>query len=154
MGPFKNDFGAGSSPLIVGDRVILGQDHDVGSFLMSIDKHNGKIAWETDRSEFSRNFSTPVIWEHEGKKQIVIAASLRVVGYDFDTGSELWTVRGLSRMVCMTPVVSDDGTLYVAGWSAGGGDEGERLSLQAFDEVISRVDANKNGTIEEAEAPE
>src|SRR6185312_7887696 len=27
MGPFKNDFGAGSSPVLAGDRVILCQDH-------------------------------------------------------------------------------------------------------------------------------
>src|SRR5437667_11481431 len=29
MGPFKNEFGVGSSPLIVDDFVILCQDHDV-----------------------------------------------------------------------------------------------------------------------------
>src|SRR5262249_3010828 len=36
MGPFKNNFGAGSSPLIVDDRVILCQDHDTDSFLMAV----------------------------------------------------------------------------------------------------------------------
>lgn len=83
MGPFKNDFGAGSSPIISGDRVILCQDHDTDSFLMSVDKHTGEILWKIDRSEFPRNYCTPVIWNVNGRKQIVVAATLRIAGYDF-----------------------------------------------------------------------
>ncbi|MBM4074625.1 MAG: pyrrolo-quinoline quinone, partial [Planctomycetes bacterium] len=55
MGPFVNDFGASSSPFIVGDRIVLCQDHDVDSFLMVIDKNSGETIWKTDRSEFPRN---------------------------------------------------------------------------------------------------
>lgn len=154
MGPFKNDFGAGSSPVIEGDWVILCQDHDQGSFLMALDKRTGEPRWRTDRSEFSRNYCTPVVWEVGGKKQIVVAATLRVVGYEFETGKELWTVRGISRVVCMTPVIGDDNTLYAAGWSAGGGGEdGERISVEPFDVVLKSSDANKNGTLEEDELP-
>ncbi|MGH7136596.1 MAG: PQQ-binding-like beta-propeller repeat protein, partial [Pirellulales bacterium] len=93
MGPFKNDFGAGSSPILVDDRVILCQDHDTDSFLAAYDKSSGELLWKTDRSEFARNYCTPVVWEVEGRKQIVVAATLRVVGYDFLTGRQLWTVR-------------------------------------------------------------
>jgi outer membrane protein assembly factor BamB len=150
LGPFNNTFGAASSPIIVDDRVILCQDHDTDSFLIALDKHTGDLLWETDRSEFPRNYCTPIIWEVDGKKQIVVAATLRVVGYDFDTGEELWTVYGLSRAVCMTPVIGDDNTLYVAGWSQGG-DETERISIPPFDDMLKERDANKNGTLEESE---
>jgi outer membrane protein assembly factor BamB len=88
-----------------------------------------------------------------GKKQIVIAATLRVVGYDFDTGKELWTVRGLSRTVCMTPVVADDGTLIAAGWSAGG-DASDRIRLEPFDDVAAVQDKNKDGLLAEMELGE
>ncbi|MFO1095685.1 MAG: family 16 glycoside hydrolase [Planctomycetaceae bacterium] len=150
MGPFKNEFGAGSSPVIVGDRVILCQDHDTSSFLAMYSLENGSTVWQIDRSEFPRNYCTPVIWEVDGTKQIVIAATLRVVGYDFDTGAELWTARGLARMVCSTPVIGDDGDLYLAGWSAGA-EAGQRIVIAPFAEKLAEVDANKNGTIEEAE---
>jgi hypothetical protein len=153
MGPFKNDYGAASSPIIVGDRVILVQDHDADSFLMSIDKRNGEIVWKTDRSEFPRNFSTPMIWNIGGKRQIVVAATLRVVGYDFDDGRELWTVRGLARIVNMTPVVGDDGTLYVAGWTPGA-EESDRIKPTPFTELIEQADANRNGMLEKDEIPE
>jgi outer membrane protein assembly factor BamB len=154
MGPFKNTFGAGSSPLIVEDRVILCQDHDTDSFLTAIDKRTGREIWRTDRSEFPRNYSTPVIWTGAGKKQIVVAATLRVVGYDFETGKELWTVRGIARAVSATPVIGGDNTLYVAGWAAGGDEGGLKIEVPTFDEVVAELDKNKNGTLEEEELPD
>ncbi len=153
MGPFNNTFGAGSSPLIVDGAVILGQDHDQGSFLMAIDAATGETRWTTDRSEFPRNYCTPVVWNNNGHREIVMAATLRVAGYDFDTGKELWTVRGISRTVCMTPVVGEDGNLYVAGWAAGG-DENEPIPIEPFDDSAARFDADKSGTLEEAELAE
>lgn len=149
MGPFNNDFGAGSSPQIVGDRIILCQDHDLDSFLMAIDKKTGNTIWKTDRSEFPRNYCTPIIWDNAGQKQIVIAATLRVVGYDLETGKEAWTVRGISRMVSCSPTVGDDGNLYVAGWAAGG-DDNEHIRVDPYESVAYK-DTDKSGTLEESE---
>jgi outer membrane protein assembly factor BamB len=150
MGPFKNDFGAGSSPILAGDRVILAQDHDQGSFLMALDKRSGETLWKTDRSEFLRGYCTPVLWDNAGRKQIVVAGTLRVAGYDLETGKEAWTVRGISRTVCMTPVVGADGRLYAAGWAAGG-DAGAPIEVEPFDKVIKQLDKNGNGKLETAE---
>ena len=154
MGPFKNNFGAGSSPLIVGNKVILCQDHDADSFLMAVDKQDGKVLWRIDRSEFPRNYSTPVIWTVNGKSQIVVAATLRVVGYDLENGAELWTARGIARFVSATPVIDDDNALYVAGWAAGGDEGGIRFEVPPFDDVVADYDKNKNGTFEEDELPQ
>lgn len=152
MGPFNNDFGAGTSPVIVGDLVLTVQDHDTDSFLLAVDKHTGEVVWQTDRSEFPRNYCSPLIWEGPDGPQVVGAATLRVAGYELATGRELWTVRGLSRAVCMTPVVGDDGTLYVAGWSAGG-DSDARIVIEPFADAL-RHDADGSKTLEEAELPE
>ena len=150
MGPFVNDFGASSSPILIGNRIILCQDHDVGSFLMAIDKKSGEPLWKVDRSEFPRNASSPALWMNEGRPQVVIAATLRVIGYDLETGREAWTVRGISRSVSCTPSVGDDGHLYIAGWAAGG-DENEPIRVEPFDDVAALRDADKSGTLEEQE---
>jgi outer membrane protein assembly factor BamB len=92
-----------------------------------------------------------VLWKSAGKLQLVVAGTLRVVGYDLETGREAWTVRGISRTVCMTPVVGEDGNLYVAGWAAGG-DADEPIRLPTWDDAVKQ-DANKNGKLEEAELP-
>jgi outer membrane protein assembly factor BamB len=152
MGPFKNDLGAGSSPILVGDRVILNQDHDIDSFLIAVDKRTGQILWKVDRSEFPVGYATPVLWDVGGQKQIVVSGSLRIVGYDLETGRELWTVHGMARAVHMTPTVGPDGTLYVAGWTAGG-DDNDRFDVPSFADMLARYDKNGNGTLEMDELP-
>ena len=152
MGPFKNTFGAGSSPILVGDYVILAQDHDQESFLEAFDKRNGKTVWRTDRSEFLRGYCTPVLWETSKQKQIVVSGTLRTIGYDLATGKEAWTVRGLARTICTTPVVGEDGRLFVAAWTPGA-EEGERIEVAAFDAIIKDLDKNKNGKLETDELP-
>jgi outer membrane protein assembly factor BamB len=149
LGPFQNDFGAASSPILVGDWVLLCQDHDENSFLMALDKRTGKTVWKTDRSEFLRGFATPVIWDVAGRKQVVVAGTLRVAGYDLENGKEVWTVRGIARTICATPAVGD-GRLYVSGWAAGG-DPGAAIEVEPFDDVIKRQDKNGNGKLERAE---
>ena len=150
FGPFQNDFGAASSPVLVGDWVVLCQDHDQSSFLMALDKRTGKTIWRTDRSEFLRGFCTPVIWDVAGQKQVVVAGTLRVAGYDLKTGKEIWTAWGISRTICATPVVGGDGQLYLSGWATGG-DPGEPIEVEPFDDVIKRLDKNGNGKLERAE---
>lgn len=150
MGPFNNDFGAGSSPIIVGDRVILNQDHDSDSCLTAFDKKTGKILWKTDRAEFRRGYATPIVWDVDGRKQIVVPGTLRVVGYDLETGKEVWTVRGIARLVNTTPVVGPNGTLYLTAWTAGA-DAGDRIDLPPFEDLLAKQDANKDGALEEKE---
>jgi outer membrane protein assembly factor BamB len=152
LGPFKNDLGAGSSPLLVGNLVILSQDHDIDSFLLAVDKRSGKVVWKVARDEFWVSYASPFLWEVKGQKQLVVAGSMRVVGYDLRTGKEMWTVRGLARAVHMTPTAGPDGTLYVAGWTAGGDSE-ERIKLPSFADMLAQHDTNKNGMIEEDELP-
>jgi outer membrane protein assembly factor BamB len=151
LGPFKNDFGVGSSPIIVGDRVVLCQDHDEDSFLAAYDKRTGKERWKTPRPDAHRNYCTPVIWDQDGQKQVVVAGTLQVSGYDLATGKELWNVHGVARMVCTTPVAAKD-RLFAAGWSAGG-DEGERISVEPYDRIVGQVDKNKDGSFSEEELP-
>ena len=113
----------------------------------------GGVLWKTDRSEFLRNSCTPVLWDNQGRLQVVVAATLRVVGYDLETGTEAWTVRGISRTVVSSPSVGTDGHLYLAGWAAGG-DEAEPIRIEPFDGVAALKDADQNGSLEESELKE
>jgi outer membrane protein assembly factor BamB len=150
--PFKNDFGAGSSPILAGDRVLLSQDHDTDSFLMAFDKRTGRVLWKADRSEFPRGYATPVVWEVESRKQVVVPGTLRAVAYDFETGKEVWTVRGLARICNMTPVVGADGILYLAAW-APGADAEDKEGMAPFAQAL-REDKNGNGMLEPDEVTE
>lgn len=152
MGPFQDEFGAASSPILVDGKIILNEDHDINSFLTAIDAATGDTLWKTDRPGFTRSYSTPVIWEVDGEKQIVVAGALVLSGYNLETGSLLWQMRGLSRIVDNTPVIAD-GNLFVATWSPGG-DESERISMEPFEEALATYDKNGDGLIDKDELEE
>src|ERR1043165_9956269 len=50
MGPFKTEFGAASSPLILDGRVILNQDYDAESVLAAYAVKTGNSIWRTERA--------------------------------------------------------------------------------------------------------
>jgi len=151
LGPFQDEFGANSSPVLADGKVILNQDHDIGSFLLALDAKTGEVAWRMEREGFTRSYATPVVWEADGRKEIVVAGALRLVAYDPANGSERWWVDGLARIVNPTPVVAD-GLLYVSGWTPGG-DEGERIRMEPWDEATKTWDKNSDGKLTRDELP-
>ena len=149
MGPFQDEFGAASSPILVDGKVILNEDHDLDSFLIAIDQQTGETVWQVDRSEFTRSYATPVLWSHGDTDEIVVAGPLRLVAYDATDGSQRWWVNGLSRLVDSTPAVSA-GHLFLATWSMGG-DQQDRISIEPFAEALEQFDRDANGKIGRSE---
>ena len=107
----RHGHGEGSSPALHGDRLVLNWDHQGQSFVTALDKKTGQTLWRRDRDEIT-SWSTPLIVEHRGKAQVIIAATGAVRSYDLATGEPIWTCRGLSRNVCASPVAAD-GCVYV-----------------------------------------
>ncbi len=108
----KHDHGEGSSPALHGDTLVVNWDHEGQSFVIALDKRTGKERWKVSRDE-GTSWSTPLIVEHEGKQQVIIAATKRVRAYDLEDGNLIWECSGLSGNVCATPV-SGGGFVYVA----------------------------------------
>jgi hypothetical protein len=73
LGPFRDEYGAASSPMLVDDKVILLEDHDIDSFIIALDARTGKMLWKTPRPNAVRSYSTPAIWSSEGRKQLLVA---------------------------------------------------------------------------------
>jgi len=151
MGPFQDEFGAASSPILADGLVILNQDHDVGSFLMALDQQTGEMVWKVPRPEATRSYSTPVILNRDGAKQILIAGALQLAAYDLKSGDKLWWYEGLSRLVDVTPVVHE-GLVYVATWSPGG-DAEDRIAMEPFSQALAAYDGNADGVIGKDELP-
>jgi len=151
LGPFQDEFGANSSPILVDGKVILNQDHDVGSYLLALDSATGETVWKVDRAGFTRSYATPVVWKVDGKKQLIIAGALQLMAYDVDNGSKLWWVNGLSRLVNPTPSVSD-GILYATAWTPGA-DAGSRISMENWGEAEKKYDKDADAKITREELP-
>lgn len=108
----KHGHGEGSSPSLHGNHVIVNWDHEGESFLVAVDKRNGKELWRSPRDE-PTSWSSPLIVDVAGKPQVIVAATRRVRGYDLATGKSLWECGGLSGNVVATPVAAD-GLVHVA----------------------------------------
>ncbi len=111
----KMSFGEGTAPVLAGDRVIIIFDHEGDSFIVALDKATGKEVWRTSRDEKS-NWSTPLVLEYGGRKQIVVSASKKVRSYDFDTGRLIWECAGLGANTIPQPVRQDDLVFVMSGF--------------------------------------
>ena len=107
----KNSFGEGSSPTIVGEKIIVPWDHEGPSALFALDKTSGKTIWRTVRDE-PTCWATPLIVPHNGKKQIVMNGETCARAYDLETGKELWRCGGQTQRPVASAVAAN-GLVYV-----------------------------------------
>ena len=93
--------GAGSSLMLFGNLLIFHVDGRDVQYVIALDKATGKNVWKTDRSvDFSsvhvnqrKAFCTPIIIEADGQLQLISPGAKGVMGYNPNTGEELWKIR-------------------------------------------------------------
>ncbi len=113
-GPFRNRWGMGASPVLVGDLLVVLVDHWGQSYLLGVDAKTGKNRWKTDR-DASVNWSSPLPVRVHGKTQIVVTGTYQVRGYDAADGAELWHVQGMQMQCIPSPAVQNDVVFAVSG---------------------------------------
>jgi outer membrane protein assembly factor BamB len=135
-------FGSGVSPILVDGLVILVRDEMKEPRVLAIDAEKGTPRWEIKRQS-NVSYSTPVVWDAPGGKQVVAAGHGRMIGYDVKTGAEKWFLPGMPSGPCASPTVAD-GILFFAGYSPGGPDD-KSFQLPTFDEVLQQAGAKDDG---------
>jgi outer membrane protein assembly factor BamB len=108
-------FGEGMAPVLSEDRLILVFDHEGDSFIVVLNKNSGEEIWRVGRDEGS-NWSPPLVIEHEGQKQIVVAATNKVRSYDYDSGRLIWECGGLGANAIPHSVKHGDMVLVMTGY--------------------------------------
>ncbi len=128
--------GAGSSPIIFRDLLLMHFDGSDHQFVIALDKRTGKTVWRTNRSvdfqdigadgkpqadgDYRKGFATPHVATIEGKPVLISLGSKAAYGYDPVTGRELWRVEERGQHSASTrPVVGHGLIFYPTGLSAG-----------------------------------
>jgi outer membrane protein assembly factor BamB len=118
--PIYLDLGAGSSPALAGDLLIVLNDNQKQQYVAAFDKKTGKEVWRTNRDLGGNTppvqrsgWSTPFVWKHPGRTEIVTIGPNTVVTYDM-AGKELWRLAGTSGTPVPTPFAYE-GLLYING---------------------------------------
>lgn len=119
--PMRYGWGTSSSPILHRGRVYVVNDNEEASTLTAFDAKTGKIVWQVPRDEPS-NFSTPYLWKHAQRSELVVPGRNQIRSYDLD-GRVLWQLQGPSTIVIPTPFEAE-GLLYV-----GAGYVGDNLKV-------------------------
>ncbi len=103
-------WGPAASPVLHDGTLFIVNDNDEQSFVVALDAATGAERWRADRDE-GTNWSTPFVWQHDQRTELVTAGSDQVRSYDLD-GNDLWSFRGLNSISIPQPY-SAHGLLYV-----------------------------------------
>jgi outer membrane protein assembly factor BamB len=121
FGIIDNYHGPAGSPVLHKDRILIYQDANPApgqrAFVGAFDKKTGKPLWITPRSE-TVGWGTAVVVDTGTREELIVSSQRRVAAYDPDTGTELWTVRGMTFEVIPTPVVGH-GLVFASSGRAG-----------------------------------
>ena len=91
-------WGMSSSPLVLGDQVIVNPGGPQGNGLMSLDRHTGQTIWQgAGLTQFGKvggqnlaGYSSPMLMEVDGIEQIVIFDGHGLSGHDPLSGTQWW----------------------------------------------------------------
>lgn len=128
--------GAGSSPILFGNLLIMHFDGSDIQYVIALDKNTGKTVWKTPRSidfkdlgpdgkpqadgDFRKGFATPQIVMSNGEPVMISLGSKAAYGYDPRTGKELWRIEErTSHSASTRPVTGHGLVFYGSGWASG-----------------------------------
>lgn len=128
--------GAGSSPIIFRDLLIMNFDGSDHQFVIALDKRTGKTVWQTRRSidfqdiepdgkiaaegDFRKAFATPHVALINGRWELISLGAKAAYSYDPFNGKELWRVEERAQHSASTrPVIGHGMIFYPTGFSAG-----------------------------------
>ena len=128
--------GAGSSPVIFGNLLLMHFDGSDVQFAMALDKRTGKTVWKTKRSidfqdldkdgkpaaegDLRKAFSTPHVERINGRWEMISLGAKAAYSYDPNTGKELWRVEERQQHSASTrPVLGHGMIFFPTGFSAG-----------------------------------
>src|SRR5215467_12115002 len=137
LGPFKNFYGMAGSPIIASGLVVLVCDQNSASFVIALDRSNGRVRWKTDRPGISIGWSTPMVFRPDATHaDLIVLGTTRLDAYDLSSGAPRWWLPLASAGSMGTPVAHGD-TLMVS--SLGSNEPG----MPTFASVLAKYDKDK-----------
>jgi outer membrane protein assembly factor BamB len=122
--------GAGSSPIVWEDLLIMNFDGSDHQFIVALDKKTGKTVWRDERSvdyqdlgpdgkpvaegDWRKGFATPHVAEINGQPQLLSSGAKAHYAYEPRTGKEIWRVEERESHSAATRPVVGHGLVFIA----------------------------------------
>ena len=155
LGRWVSQHGFGTSPVVVGDKVVLfnSQQKDQlppsakpgESRVMAFDASSGKTIWETATNATRVCYGVPCVrTTSNGRAELVFCNTGNgIFGLDLDTGKINWELSVFDKRSVASPVLFDDLVLGSCG-SGGGGNYLVAVSAGPDPKEVYRVRSNAN----------
>jgi outer membrane protein assembly factor BamB len=118
LGSFEGPWGTGASPIIVDNLVVQNCEAEVDAKLMAFDKHTGDVVWSVPRDIPDKGgWSTPVLIETPGRREIVLNGFYGVTSFEPTTGKQLWFCKSFAGRGEPTATPSDGRVFLINGLS-------------------------------------
>jgi len=130
--PCRHFRGPGSSLVLFKNLLILTMDGVDVQYLVALDKATGRTVWKTDRTaewndldsdgkprgegDLRKAYSTPLIIDVDGNKQMISVGAKAVYGYDPADGRELWKIHNKGYSGAARPVYGDGIAYMISGF--------------------------------------
>jgi outer membrane protein assembly factor BamB len=115
-------WGFSESPLVDGDKLIVTPGGNDGA-VAALDKRTGDVIWRSADVTDKAHYSSPIVVDVGGTRQIIQFTSRRVVGLDAETGKLLWdyaaSANGTANVA--TPIYHDGHVFTSSAYGTGGG---------------------------------
>ncbi len=128
--------GAGSSPILYGDLLLMHFDGSDHQYVVALDKRTGRTVWRTPRSidfqdldetgqpmiegDLRKAFATPHVAELGGRTLMLSQGAKALYAYDPLTGEEWWRVEERNHHSASTRVVVGRGLIFAPSGFANG----------------------------------
>lgn len=115
-------WGYSESPLVVADLVIVTPGGSGGT-LVALDKRTGTPVWRSKEIVDATHYSSPVLADIAGVRQVVQFSNKRVFGVAVEDGRLLWSYESPANRTanCCTPIVADDFVFASSAYGTGSG---------------------------------
>jgi outer membrane protein assembly factor BamB len=113
-------FGFASSPLAVGEQIIVHPGSLTGPRLVSFDAHSGKELWQAGTA--AAGYSSPQLATLAGVPQVLVYNGDGLFGHDLASGKELWAYEWKAEQtapVCVQPTLLPGDRIVLGSGSPG-----------------------------------
>jgi outer membrane protein assembly factor BamB len=128
-------WGNGASPVIHGELCFLNFGPGETTYLLAVNKRNGKTVWRKDEdtgygkpsaddlrggnkenATYIGSWTTPTLMRVEGRDQLLMTWPRRLAAYDPQSGDEIWTCSGLNPLVYTSPIFEEGVVVAMGGF--------------------------------------
>jgi outer membrane protein assembly factor BamB len=121
LGPYKAGHGAGVSPIVFEDMVIVGNDQEGESSIVALDRQTGSTRWRVPRKT-KVAYATPCVYRTKGRPAELVFTNWEhgIMGIDPRSGATRWEIQVFDQKHVETsigsPIVAGDLVLGTCGW--------------------------------------